>query len=107
MENSLARLLHGDARSRFEPSGVICEFDFPLASLWRSSELKPLQVSGCPVGPSEGRWGVNQPLRPHKSVLCPTAALAQSESEKVNRVVMGAGGVRYASHRYEFEHRGK
>jgi two-component sensor histidine kinase len=33
IENSLARLLHGDARLRFEPSGVICEFDFPLASL--------------------------------------------------------------------------
>ena len=33
IERSLARLLHGDARLRFEPSGVICEFDFPLASL--------------------------------------------------------------------------
>jgi two-component sensor histidine kinase len=33
IENSLARLLHGDARLRFKPSGVICEFDFPLASL--------------------------------------------------------------------------
>jgi two-component sensor histidine kinase len=33
IEHSLARLLHGDARLRFEPSGVICEFDFPLASL--------------------------------------------------------------------------
>jgi two-component sensor histidine kinase len=33
IESSLARLLHGDARLRFEPSGVICEFDFPLASL--------------------------------------------------------------------------
>lgn len=33
IENSLARLLHGDARLRFEHSGVICEFDFPLASL--------------------------------------------------------------------------
>ncbi len=33
IENSLARLLHGDARLRFEPSGVICEFDFPLATL--------------------------------------------------------------------------
>jgi two-component sensor histidine kinase len=33
VERSLARLLHGDARLRFEPSGVICEFDFPLASL--------------------------------------------------------------------------
>jgi two-component sensor histidine kinase len=33
IENSLARLLHGDARLRFEPTGVICEFDFPLASL--------------------------------------------------------------------------
>jgi two-component sensor histidine kinase len=33
IEQSLARLLHGDARLRFEPSGVICEFDFPLASL--------------------------------------------------------------------------
>jgi two-component sensor histidine kinase len=33
IENSLARLLHGDARLRFERSGVICEFDFPLASL--------------------------------------------------------------------------
>jgi two-component sensor histidine kinase len=32
IESSLARLLHGDARLRFEPSGVICEFDFPLAS---------------------------------------------------------------------------
>ena len=33
IESSLARLLHGDARLRFEPSGVVCEFDFPLASL--------------------------------------------------------------------------
>ena len=33
IENSLAQLLQGDARLRFEPSGVICEFDFPLASL--------------------------------------------------------------------------
>jgi two-component sensor histidine kinase len=33
IESSLARLLHGDARLRFEPSGVICEFDFPLATL--------------------------------------------------------------------------
>ena len=33
IESSLARLLQGDARLRFEPSGVICEFDFPLASL--------------------------------------------------------------------------
>jgi two-component sensor histidine kinase len=33
IERSLARLLHGDARLRFESSGVICEFDFPLASL--------------------------------------------------------------------------
>jgi len=33
IETSLARLLHGDARLRFEPSGVICEFDFPIASL--------------------------------------------------------------------------
>jgi len=33
IESSLARLLHGDARLRFEPSGVICEFDFPLAAL--------------------------------------------------------------------------
>jgi two-component sensor histidine kinase len=33
IENSLPQLLHGDARLRFEPSGVICEFDFPLASL--------------------------------------------------------------------------
>jgi two-component sensor histidine kinase len=33
IENSLARLLRGDARLRFEPAGVICEFDFPLASL--------------------------------------------------------------------------
>jgi two-component sensor histidine kinase len=33
VERSLARLLHGDARLGFEPSGVICEFDFPLASL--------------------------------------------------------------------------
>jgi two-component sensor histidine kinase len=33
IEHSLARLLHGDARLRFEPSGVVCEFDFPLASL--------------------------------------------------------------------------
>jgi two-component sensor histidine kinase len=33
IERSLARLLHGDARLRFEPSGVICEFDFPLALL--------------------------------------------------------------------------
>jgi two-component sensor histidine kinase len=33
IEHSLARLLHGDARLRFEPAGVICEFDFPLASL--------------------------------------------------------------------------
>ena len=33
IEQSLARLLHGDARLRLEPSGVICEFDFPLASL--------------------------------------------------------------------------
>jgi two-component sensor histidine kinase len=33
IEHSLARLLHGDARLRFEPSGVICEFDFPLAAL--------------------------------------------------------------------------
>ena len=36
IESSLARLLHGDARLRFEPSGVICEFDFPLASLQTS-----------------------------------------------------------------------
>ena len=33
IERSLARLLHGDARLRFEPAGVICEFDFPHASL--------------------------------------------------------------------------
>jgi two-component sensor histidine kinase len=33
IEQSLARLLHGDARLRFERSGVICECDFPLASL--------------------------------------------------------------------------
>jgi two-component sensor histidine kinase len=33
IESSLARLLHGDARLRFEPSGVVCEFDFPLAAL--------------------------------------------------------------------------
>ena len=33
IERSLARLLHGDARLRFEASGVTCEFDFPLASL--------------------------------------------------------------------------
>lgn len=33
IENGLARLLHGDARLHFEPTGVICEFDFPLASL--------------------------------------------------------------------------
>jgi len=33
IENSLARLIQGDARLRFEPTGVICEFDFPLASL--------------------------------------------------------------------------
>ena len=33
IENSLARLLHGDARLRFESTGVICQFDFPLASL--------------------------------------------------------------------------
>src|SRR3954467_7323015 len=33
IENSLARLLRGDARLRFEPAGVICEFDFPVASL--------------------------------------------------------------------------
>ena len=33
VERSLARLLYGDARLRFEPSGVACEFDFPLASL--------------------------------------------------------------------------
>jgi two-component sensor histidine kinase len=33
IERSLARLLHGDARLRFEPSGLTCEFDFPLASL--------------------------------------------------------------------------
>ena len=34
IETSLARLLHGDARLRFEPSGVIGEFDFPIASLY-------------------------------------------------------------------------
>jgi two-component sensor histidine kinase len=33
IEKSLARLLHGDATLRFEPTGVICEFDFPLAAL--------------------------------------------------------------------------
>ena len=33
IERSLARLLHGDARLRFEAPGVACEFDFPLASL--------------------------------------------------------------------------
>jgi two-component sensor histidine kinase len=33
IERSLARLLYGDARLQFEPSGVTCEFDFPLASL--------------------------------------------------------------------------
>ncbi len=33
VERSLARLLHGDARLRFEPSGVVCEFDFPLTAL--------------------------------------------------------------------------
>ena len=36
IERSLAHLLHGDARLRFEPSGVICEFDFPVASLQSS-----------------------------------------------------------------------
>jgi two-component sensor histidine kinase len=33
IEQSLARLLHGDAKLRFEPTGVVCEFDFPLATL--------------------------------------------------------------------------
>jgi len=33
VERSLARLLHGDARLRFDASGVTCEFDFPLAAL--------------------------------------------------------------------------
>jgi two-component sensor histidine kinase len=33
IEKSLSGLLHGEAGLRFEPSGAICEFDFPLASL--------------------------------------------------------------------------
>ena len=43
IESSLARLLQGDARLRFEPSGVICEFDFPLASLQTLSKQKNLR----------------------------------------------------------------
>jgi two-component sensor histidine kinase len=33
IEKSLARVLHGDAKLQFEPTGVVCEFDFPLESL--------------------------------------------------------------------------
>ena len=53
IENSLARLLHGDARLRFEPSGVICEFDFPLASL---RAIHPTKAS-------PGEWIPGSPVR--------------------------------------------
>ena len=33
IEHTLARQLHGEARLRFERTGVICEFDVPLAQL--------------------------------------------------------------------------
>jgi two-component sensor histidine kinase len=33
IERNLARVLHGDAHLRFERTGVVCEFDFPMASL--------------------------------------------------------------------------
>jgi two-component sensor histidine kinase len=33
IERSLADHLHGDARWTFEPAGVVCELDFPLAAL--------------------------------------------------------------------------
>jgi two-component sensor histidine kinase len=33
IEHTLAGQLHGEARLRFEPAGVICEFDIPLAHL--------------------------------------------------------------------------
>jgi two-component sensor histidine kinase len=33
IEHGLARQLQGDARLRFEPAGVVCEFDVPLSSL--------------------------------------------------------------------------
>lgn len=33
IERNLARVLHGDAHLRFERTGVVCKFDFPLASL--------------------------------------------------------------------------
>lgn len=33
IEQSLARVLHGDAKLQFEATGVVCEYDFPLASL--------------------------------------------------------------------------
>jgi two-component sensor histidine kinase len=33
IERNLARVLHGDAHLRFERTGVVCEIDFPLASL--------------------------------------------------------------------------
>ena len=33
IEHTLAHQLHGEARLRFEPAGVICEFDIPLAHL--------------------------------------------------------------------------
>jgi two-component sensor histidine kinase len=33
IEHTLARQLNGEARLRFEPAGVVCEFDIPLAHL--------------------------------------------------------------------------
>ena len=33
IESNLASLLQGNAKLRFEPSGVMCEFDFPLISV--------------------------------------------------------------------------
>ena len=33
IEKSLARVLHGEALLPFEPAGVVCEFDFPVAAL--------------------------------------------------------------------------
>jgi len=67
IENSLARLLHGDARLRFEPSGVICEFDFPLASLRAIHPTKASPGEWIPGSPVRRSLGGNQPLRPHKS----------------------------------------
>ncbi len=33
IEKSLARVLHGESQLRFEPAGVVCEFNFPLGAV--------------------------------------------------------------------------